>query len=1255
MGMLRTPRNTFGITIAVLLIGGLNLPAGVANAATPPALPISQVPLTVVQPTHPQVLFAVGNSQSMDGDLSGAIMTGSGALGSTASSLSSSSSPVNYTIPAGFTAPVTQSSPPQSLTLPSGCAMASAPTGQAPYTTSCGSTLYDTSASRLNVAKEGLLAILNQYMATTNFALEDYSTSGNTLYTTWAYYMSKTGGFTFTNTKPTSGEYITNPCWNYTATATSSTVKSNCTSIAGASLYSPSSSVTDQYMVVGASSDDANINDVLYWTGSTSVFVDYGTVSPATPYPPNRTLAQYESGSIDITYGSVAPSSGIAETGPTNAGYVPFSTQVMYAQRGFGYYVSSVTATTGNTVVGMTTAGVSPTPTSTNTAITAFVPSLAPETNAGSGTSELKALAFQSPLAGLMAGAKTLLASSLPTTPAGCTAPKQYVVLITDGLPTLDLSGSDWPPLGSAAATGYGVTATFNADGSLASTNDQALTDTITKITALSNAGIETYVVGLGAGVNPASNPQAAAALAAMAVAGGSSAKTSQITGGTQYFPATSPAVLVQDLQAILTDVSGQSSSSSSAAANSTSLGTNSDVYQATFTPGSSVDNAWTGDLKEYGISTSAAINVNATWSAQTQLDAQGTSRNIATWDPYHLVSSTVTPAAVAFSWSNLSIQLQTQLQQNSTNGQNLINYLIGSHSQEQTSGGLFRIRAHLLGDIVDSSPAYVAAPIEYYPDASYATFTVAQLSRTPMLYFGANDGMLHGVNATTGSELMAFIPNGGNGSINSTTFVGNGVFNNLYMLASPYYFYHHQFYVDGSPQVTDVLLSTDGKWHSMLVGGENGGGSSIYALDVTNPGTFTSSTAVANEVLWEFTDPGMGLSYSTPVVVRSNAVAVTDKDYAVPASVNGFAVLFGNGYNSAGGQPIFYAVNASTGALLAKINLCTASGVSTTACSSTTANGLSSISAANSSGVIGVPQDMAYAGDLQGNLWAINMSSATPANWTVKLLFQARDSSGNAQPITSAPALTPNPNFPKELGLMAFFGTGELLTQADLTNANTQSFYGIFDNTSDLASYATAYKPGAVPYTRSNLKSQTISTLTVSIGGISEPALISTNNPVNLTYVPVLVANTPPATGTTPYNPVEGWYLDLSSIASGTRSYTNAQVESGGVLFTSDTPPATACLQPASYLLNLNYSTGGPFASPSVGAPGGTAIGTATSGGSAVNIVGVFVGAAYSAAPTTIGTGQGTSEQIISTANGLVPVPTPANKASHLGWWQIQ
>src|ERR1700691_5035998 len=81
--------------------------ANVTAAAVPPApLQISQVPMTITLPAHPQILLALGNSQSMDGDLSGAIYTGSGALTASYSALNASSSPVNYTIPSGFTPPV---------------------------------------------------------------------------------------------------------------------------------------------------------------------------------------------------------------------------------------------------------------------------------------------------------------------------------------------------------------------------------------------------------------------------------------------------------------------------------------------------------------------------------------------------------------------------------------------------------------------------------------------------------------------------------------------------------------------------------------------------------------------------------------------------------------------------------------------------------------------------------------------------------------------------------------------------------------------------------------------------------------------------------------------------------------------------------------------------------------------------------------------------------------------------------------------
>jgi type IV pilus assembly protein PilY1 len=1217
----------------VLLMGSLYLPAPAMASTT---LTISQTPLSVTTSVHPQVLIALGNSESMDGDLSGAIMTGSGALSSTYSSLDNSSSPTDYTIPSGFD--------PADLGLSnSSCTPPSVTSTTYPYTYTCSSVEYDVSASRLNVAKQSILDILQEYFDSTDFGLMDYYEKSTTLYTTWVYYMSPTGSnFTFTNTAPSSGEYVTNPCYNYTSSSTSSTVSSNCQSIANSGQYSPSSEVADHYLVVGASSDDSDINDVLYASGSTAVSIAYGGPSPSDPYT-YYGISQYEKGDITTTYSHSVPSF-VTETSPTNAGYIPFSPQVMYALRGFGYGASDeatggsgkivATDSSGDSII---SAGESPTSSSVATAVSYFTSSLDAETNSTS-TSEIKALAGQSPLAGLMKSALSTLKSA--ATPSyDCSTPKKYVILITDGLPTEDLSGNYWPPLGSAAASGYGVTATFNSNGSLNTTNDQALTDTITEITALYNAGIEVYVVGLGAGVDPSDNETAAEALKAMAVAGGTSSVSSE-----GYFPATSPATLVSDLASILNNVAAQNTSSSAVATNSTSLSSSSDVYQATFNPGSSTIDAWTGDLDAYAVATSGTVSSTASWDAQSLLDSQGTSRYIVTWDPEHTNSSGSTvPAAVPFEWSDISSTLQTVLNSTDSLGQYRLNYIRGDNSEDLANGGTFRTREHLLGDIVDSAPVYVGTPSDAFTDTSYQTFISTYASRTPIIYVGGNDGMLHGFNANTGAEAMAFIP--------------NGVFSNLPLLTSPYYLYNHHFFVDGTPYSDDAMLS-DGNWHTLLVGGENAGGSTIYAIDVTNPAGYTSESSVASDVLWEFSDSSMGYSYSTPTIVRTPAITVTDATSG--DSVDGFAVLFGNGYNSSVNEPILYAVNASTGAEIAKINLCTASGESS-ACSSSSPNGLSSVSAANSSGLAGQPQDMVYAGDLQGNVWAINISNATPSNWTVRLLFQARDSSGNAQPITVAPALSLNPNYPSigsksYLGLMVYFGTGQLLQSSDLTNTNTQSFYGVWDNYADLSNYAS--EP-TMPYTRSNLQAQTLSlTSYTTSSDTTVEAVTDTSNTVNLTYASESITS---SGTTTTYAPVEGWYFDLSPLAGSTsvpapRVIDNPSVENGGVLFTVNIPPdstSTSCGEFSSYLMYVNYATGGSFSTAAI-SPGTSLSTTTTSSGKYISGIELSSGNASSSA-TTVLTASGTVSAITSTGSSTVTSTLYGSTHNRVGWWQVQ
>ena len=171
--------------------------------ATAPTVAISQVPMTVEIPAHPQILLAVGNSESMDGTLSGAILTGAGDVGATYAALYNSSSPVNFTIPTGFTPP-----------LNAGTA------GVAPYTVTTGGVQYDNSPSRLNVAKAGIASILNNYIADADFALMDYQTSALNSWMTWVYQMSPAGGFQFTNTAtpPLGDEVVANPCYGVNIT-----------------------------------------------------------------------------------------------------------------------------------------------------------------------------------------------------------------------------------------------------------------------------------------------------------------------------------------------------------------------------------------------------------------------------------------------------------------------------------------------------------------------------------------------------------------------------------------------------------------------------------------------------------------------------------------------------------------------------------------------------------------------------------------------------------------------------------------------------------------------------------------------------------------------------------------------------------------------------------------------------------------------------------------------------------------------------
>lgn len=1203
------------VFVTIVSLGG----AGeLASASTPTPVSIAQIPLTIPVPPHPQVLFALANSQSMDGTLSGAIMTGSGGLSSSLLSttcvssavtcgLQNSSSPIDYTVPAGFTAPVSNT----------------AAGSSAPYTVTSGGVEYDNSNSRLNVAKGGIASILQTFLPEADFGLIDYQTTGRSEYTTWVYYMSNSGGFTFDSTAPTSGEYVANPCYNVKlATTGSNTLGSLCNSLNGT--YANIN--TYPYMAVNASSDDPDINDVLYSSGLDAVFTNYGGPTPASEF--SDTLSNYNNNQVQECYSKSVPYGNwnFCET-PTNAGYVPSAQQVMQVERGFGFGTSGQTSqpssqTSWPVLVRMTSAGQVPTQASMNTAIAAFTPYLAPETNSNS-TSEIKAEATQAPIAGLLQAAGDYFSHYNPASSNGCANPTRYIVLVTDGLPTKDLSGHSWPPLGTVTATGpwsgspTSVSATFDTsgNGALISTNDQALADTISVLQTLAGNGIKTYIIGVGAGVQSSYNSQAAESLTAMAVAGGTNT----------YFAATTEQQLNIDMQAILADIVAQNQSTASTAVNTTGLNNGSVAYLAQFQT-RDTEQDWTGDLDAYPITPgTGAVDTSAAdriWSAQAQLDAQNwdTGRLIATWDPvagagipFRWTSGTSATSGIA-STTQLGRDLMTFTQD--TSGQDVLNYLRGDSALEQrnSSSGQFRNRSHKLGDIVASAPVYVGAPQGFSQSASYFSFVEQHANRAPILYIGANDGMLHAFDAATGTERFAYIP--------------NGVFANLVKLVNPYYNEQHQFYVNGTPVVADVQFSSDSSWHTMLVGTEGAGGDTLFGLDVSSADQVTTEAQVAAMALWEFTDTDMGYSFSEPAIADTNA---------------GWLVFVGNGYDSPNQKPVLYALNPQTGAIVEKIDLCAKVPA---VCNTSVSNGLSSVTVINSYGQSSLPADRVYAGDLEGNLWRIDITNSDPSQWAVTVILQATDSSGNAQPITTAPAATLNPSYPIYLGDMVFVGTGQLLGLSDLATTQVQTLYGVFDaptGASFAAPSCSSSSTSSCALTRSNnkMEQQTM----ISGGTVDGVAVRVAGDPVNAVQIPRQF----------------GWYVDFN-LDSGERIVDDPQLEAGGgLIVTSYQPNSSECIGGGnSWLQVFNYADGSYFNQPELDVNGDGSLNASdqATGYDHPNPVGVSLGNVYSPTATVVNAANGQNGNAKLNTLSNLTVKTYGDRGrlkKRIGWWEIR
>lgn len=602
------------------------------------------------------------------------------------------------------------------------------------------------------------------------------------------------------------------------------------------------------------------------------------------------------------------------------------------------------------------------------------------------------------------------------------------------------------------------------------------------------------------------------------------------------YFFASNPAQLEASLAKAFEQVASSASSSASVATNSTRLDTETLIYQARFN-----SNDWSGQLLAYRVAAGGDISVVAWDTNQSGKIPSPGSRRVVTWNG---------TAGANLVWDSLSSSQKAALAGASTQtlnadqvtlGQRRLNWLKGARDQEQPAGEL-RKRDYLLGDIVNSDPVFVGAQDYGYsrlpagtPGAdSYAAYVATKASKAPLLLVGANDGMLHAFNATTGVEAFAYMP--------------SKVFNDIRKITAPDYGMvsnPHRYFVDGQIFIGDAYINDS--WRTVAIGSYGAGYRGVFALDLTNAGTEIGFEP--SDVLFELDD----LNWSDIGHVMSPGIIGRLPDGT-------WGAVFGNGYNSQNEQAKLLVVNLASAA--DRVAIATAT--------STAANGLSGPALlANAQRTL----IQAYAGDLTGNMWKFAFTgnnSTTRANWKVAYkngntpapLFKAINAAGEAQPITSVPELGYNPDGNR---LMVFFGTGSYFRPDDVVvptppaTSRVESFYGLVDAGTAIAQ--------ASSDPRSSLVGQAILSET-DVGSLSLRKI--SNTTVN-------------------YSNKSGWYLDLiKPNMSGTTGRQGERVVSapilrnGRIIFPTVIPSQSACSAGGdSWLMELDAWSGGRLAYP--------------------------------------------------------------------------
>ncbi|HWT18965.1 MAG TPA: PilC/PilY family type IV pilus protein, partial [Variovorax sp.] len=412
----------------------------------------------------------------------------------------------------------------------------------------------------------------------------------------------------------------------------------------------------------------------------------------------------------------------------------------------------------------------------------------------------------------------------------------------------------------------------------------------------------------------------------------------------------------------------------------------------------------WSGKLMATLFGSNGKLAATPAWSARELLDARmavagahDADRKVLSFSGTTAATATsaaATGSGIPFRWASLSDAQKAALKGSTGTdttstalGQAVLDFLRGDRSNEGAGLGL-RKRGHVLGDIVGSSVQYVGRPSSGFTHEGYAAFASA-IDRTPMVYVGANDGMLHAFNAGTGQEAFAYVPEG---------LYGTAAAPQLKKLSESTY--SHRYYVDGSPFVADIYMGSaaDAKasdtekaalWKSFLVGTLGAGGKGYFVLDVTKPENIGETNAADVAVIdtTALADDDLGHQFQQPALDSFSKRALQ----VAPLNNGRRAVILGNGYNSTSEKAMLWIQYLDGDRSVLKIPAPATQ-------SAGTGNGLSAPQVVDRNGDGKV--DYVYAGDLLGNLWKFDLSSGKSSDWKASLGSGATASSLDGAPL---------------------------------------------------------------------------------------------------------------------------------------------------------------------------------------------------------------------------------------------------------------